>query len=454
MYGFGTKTSSRMWQSDTKNLTISKTDSTFDISNSLYLLQKMDLREKLKVYESLRRIEQKVSPQSLKEDFGQWVSGKEVKNEFGSFFLSETRIDENYLHGNVSLFHGDKIHSLVYAWAGKDEGLGNLTLKNAVFLDTETTGLAGGTGIVPFLVGIGYFGGHEFIIEQYFIRDYHEEKAMLAALSNRLSQFNAMVTFNGKSYDINLLTSRFIIHKLITHINQIPHFDLLFAVRRLYKRRLTDCSLNNIEDKIFGLHRIDDVPGYAIPGMYFEYLQTGQGNRLISVFMHNRLDVISLAALAAHIGNVYQQPDNHLIHELDWYSLGRSFEAIELLEQAIDCYETALQRANTTHFEMEIRRSLSMAYKRSNQWTKAIEHWKILVQNGPYQSYPYEELAKFYEHHQQDYRIAIAWVDRALEQVDLILQLKHCDHLLDEKKELQYRKQRLMRKIGNDEFYG
>lgn len=409
----------------------------------------MDIRDKLKLYESVREVESDFSPKSAPADIGQWVDGKEVKNEFGSFFLSENDFCENYLHGNISLLHGDSIPPTVFAWVGKDEGLENLTLKHALFLDTETTGLAGGTGTVPFLVGIGYFKNQEFIIEQYFIRDYHEEKAMLEALKKRLSLFDALVTFNGKSYDINLLTSRFIIHKLSNQLVRMPHLDLLHAVRRLYKRRLTDCSLVNIEDKILGLQRVDDVPGFAIPGFYFDYLRTGQGHRLGSVFKHNRLDILSLAALAAHIGNVYKEPDNHLIHELDWYSLGRSFEAIDLLEQAIDCYETALRRAHANHLETEIRRSLSLAYKRSNQWTKAIEQWTILIQNGPYQSYPYEELAKYYEHHQQDNKTAMLWVNRALEQIDLMLQLKYSGHLQDEKKELQYRKQRIMRKIEN-----
>ncbi len=165
-----------------------------------------------------------------------------------------------------------------------------------VFWDTETTGL-GGPGTYVFLVGLGYLEDDAFVVRQHFIRSPDEEPAMLQAVADSLPQWPTMTTFNGVSFDLPLLRSRMKAHEVKLGIQDVLHCDLLYGARRLWQRRLPNCRLQTLEKHILEFERQGDVPSSAVPGLYFDYLKTGDLESLDGVFHHNVLDIISLAGL-------------------------------------------------------------------------------------------------------------------------------------------------------------
>ena len=169
-------------------------------------------------------------------------------------------------------------------------------VRRMVFWDTETTGL-GGPGAYVFLVGLGYLEDDAFVVRQHFIRSPDEEAAMLRAVADSLPQWPTMTTFNGVSFDLPLLRSRMKAHDIAMELQGILHCDLIYGARRLWQRRLRNCRLQTLEEHILEFKRQGDVPSAQVPGMYFDYLETGDLASLEGVFHHNVLDIISLAGL-------------------------------------------------------------------------------------------------------------------------------------------------------------
>ncbi len=150
----------------------------------------------------------------------------------------------------------------------------DMSIEDGLFLDTETTGLAGGTGTFPFLIGLGWFEAGSFVTCQLFARDFSEERAMLRYLSELASGKQFLVTFNGKAYDLNLLAARFILNRSPDTLTTMPHIDLLHPSRRIFAHRLENARLSTIETHVLGVKREGDVPGFEIPQRYFDWLQT------------------------------------------------------------------------------------------------------------------------------------------------------------------------------------
>ncbi|MYB77756.1 MAG: hypothetical protein F4X83_11845 [Chloroflexi bacterium] len=169
-------------------------------------------------------------------------------------------------------------------------------VRRMVFWDTETTGL-GGPGTYVFLVGLGYLEDDAFVVRQHFIRSPDEEPAMLRAVAETLPQWPTMTTFNGVSFDLPLLRARMKAHNVKMDLSDVLHSDLLYGARRLWQRRLPNCRLQTLEEHILDFKRQGDVPSAAVPGMYFDYLESGDLSSLEGVFHHNVLDIVSLAGL-------------------------------------------------------------------------------------------------------------------------------------------------------------
>jgi len=226
------------------------------------------------------------------------VPGRLVETRHGRFFLARQHYPPDYMHGRVPL-RALLDHASSPLLAGQ-----TLDWRRAVFLDTETTGLA--RGAYTFLVGVGFFTQDDrgtpdsFCLEQYLMRDPGEELPMLTALSERLAGQEALVSFNGRAFDLPLLKTRFTCKGLTLPLENAPHLDLLGPTRRLWRTRLSSCALSVVETHVLGVRRTcEDVPGHAIPTLYFQYLQTGNAQALSSVFYHNQMDVLSLASLSA-----------------------------------------------------------------------------------------------------------------------------------------------------------
>ena len=147
-------------------------------------------------------------------------------------------------------------------------------IEKCLFLDTETTGLSGGAGTVAFLVGAGYVRRGRMTVEQFFMRDYSDEPDLLYRLRALMEQHNCVVTFNGRTFDMPLLQARFVMNRMRDY-PELFHLDLLSPTRRAWKMRIESCRLSNVEQRILGLTRENDLPGAQVPERYFQYLKTG-----------------------------------------------------------------------------------------------------------------------------------------------------------------------------------
>lgn len=348
------------------------------------------------------------------------IDGEVVETPLGACFVAEERRRVEETHGRVTpaAFHAHANGPL--AALARDEAWRDVDPTAVAFIDAETSGLAGGTGTYPFLVGVGFFEGESFRVRQFFMRGPHEEPALIHLLDEFLARFQAVVTFNGRSFDLPLLQTRFTLHHRRFPLEGAPHLDLLPPARRLWKRRLSRCALTRLEERLLGLSREGDVPGWLIPSLYFEYLRTGDAASLRSVFTHNVLDVLSLVGLAAHMAATLVDPEAAgVIHGADWYSLGRCYEELGWVERAAAAYERALNAPCAPELRHAVFRALSFLHKRQGRWKQAVEIWWDLIEAGVADHlYPYEELAKYYEHRRRDPATALQLVREAIRRIE------------------------------------
>lgn len=228
----------------------------------------------------------------------------EHRRSEGTFAARETRVEVAVgRHGTWSLAEVDTAVPEVIARLARDEGLGSMPLREAVYLDTETSGLSGGAGVYVYMVGLGWFEGDEFVSWQGFLREPGEERAMLAAVAERLAAAPGMVSFFGKSFDRHRLEDKMRIAGIGPPFAGLAHLDLYHPFRRLTRGTLPDGRLQTMERELLHFHRIDDLPGSLAPAAWFDFL-AGRPHRLEGVFEHNHHDVLSLAALAAFLGRV------------------------------------------------------------------------------------------------------------------------------------------------------
>ncbi|MEI7672449.1 MAG: ribonuclease H-like domain-containing protein, partial [Deltaproteobacteria bacterium] len=307
------------------------------------------------------------------------VPGQETTNEAGTFFCSSHLTGGSARHGRFCIRDLAPLDMDRLAVLGNDPALRGLDYRDSLFLDTETTGLAGGTGTVAFLIGLGWFEGDTFITRQLFARDYGEERAMLLGLRELAKGKRFLVSFNGKAFDANLLAARFIMNRMPDPLTGLPHLDLLHPARRLLSHRLANRRLGTLESAILGFEREGDVPGSEIPQRYFDWLRRRDGRLMADVFEHNRLDILSLAALAAHLAELLD-PDGEtaLYHPGDRLAAARLFldrecpaDAVRLLDPLLGCANPETAR--------DAARELSLHYKRAGQWPAAVVIWEELL---------------------------------------------------------------------------
>ncbi|HAJ32979.1 MAG TPA: hypothetical protein DCK79_06365 [Candidatus Atribacteria bacterium] len=384
----------------------------------------MDLKSRLEKIAQLKKNIDKIN-QSQKEKnlktveaevkIEEVVSGKFISTPFGESFIRENYFSQDYRCGDVELFQIFQSSAKTISSLARDDRLKEIDINKTIFLDTETTGLAGGAGTYIFLVGVGYFEGDQFCVRQYFMRDYNEERALLSALNDLLANFKAVVTYNGKTFDLPLMESRYIMSGMKMSLEDPYHFDLLYPARRLWKRRLESCSLSTVEREILKVSRGDDVPGYLIPGIYFRYLRTKDARAIKKVFEHNLQDILSLVALVSRMCFLVEDPLNNTEYGMDIFSIGKMFDEEKRYDQSTYYYSEALKHNLAEEETLEILRLSSFAYKRQGKWEEAEEIWKEIIEKSrEYIYYPYEELAKYYEHHLKNYQKAKAVVEEAL----------------------------------------
>jgi len=292
-----------------------------------------------------------------------------------------------------------------------------------LFLDTETTGLSGGSGTYPFLVGIAWWEGGGLEIEQLFMREYREERSLLFALRERIAEHPVVVTFNGKSFDWPLLETRYRMTRKISVPTPRAHLDFLHPARHLWRLRLGSVRLSELERHVLGWDRGADLLSGLIPQIYFDYLRGGPPERLVPVLNHNQLDLRGLAALSSRILSLLSDVETLGQDGLEFFGVSRICEKRGEDTRARSLYEKSIASFLPTETDRAARRSLARLAKRQGDFELACELWKDTLGNSRHGYEAYEQLAIYYERKARDPEQAREIVKQALDELRRAIQM-------------------------------
>jgi hypothetical protein len=365
----------------------------------------------------------------------------------------------------VPLAAAATVTGLAVAACARDSDLETFELRQAAFLDTETSGLAGGAGTFAFMVGIGMFEstGEElsFVVRQVFMRNPAEEPALLDVTARLLARCTGLVSFNGRGFDAPLLITRYALRRQPSPLAALPHFDLLPAARQRWRLRLPSCALGALERDVLDYGRSqEDVPGWLIPSMYSDYARGAAAGTLspatvddiVRVFYHNREDIVSMAPLAALLCAPFEEGGNgwlrQPLHPVDCVSLGRCFEELGWDATGELAYRAALERPLPPEVRTVALHRLGWMLKRQERREEAAAVWQDWITSvpGPDPT-PYEELAKHHEWQTNDLATARTWTLWALHTARQLSAGPTREQALAA---LQHRLDRLERKLAED----
>jgi len=290
-----------------------------------------------------------------------------------------------------------------------------------LFLDTETTGLAGGTGTYAFLIGLAWWDARGLQVEQFLMRDFAEEHSLLQELSQRVAERPVLVTFNGKSFDWPLLENRFTMTRSIAVPKLAAHLDLLHPARAVWKLRLGSVRLVELERYVLdaprlGWHREDDVASARIPQYYFDYLRGGPVEPLVGVVRHNQMDLRGLAALFCKINALLSEPASGAmqIESLDLFGLSRFLQRRGDSDRAHSACAQALAIGLPAEIRPKARRELAMMAKRRGEHTRAAEIWLEIVDDPESSVQACEQLTIYFERYVKNLRQAMEFAQLGL----------------------------------------
>ena len=267
-----------------------------------------------------------------------------------------------------------------------------------VFLDTETTGLSGGTGTLVFLLGLARFEGPGLLVEQWLLTRPSDESGWLDAISGSLPRDAHLVSFNGKAFDLPLLATRYALGRRCSPFAQRPHWDLLFPLRRAFDTRWPDCRLQTAERRLLGIERCDDLPGAFAPAAYQAFLRGVEPGLMPRVLAHNRQDLVSLAHLIPALARVYRDP---LAFDADAGAIGRNLARKGRAAEAEAVLEPSAAR------QTGARAALAEVLRRQKRWDEAEAHWTLLARQGCPRAC--ESMAKLAEHVRRSPESALEW---------------------------------------------
>jgi uncharacterized protein YprB with RNaseH-like and TPR domain len=344
----------------------------------------------------------------------QWMSGEVVETPHGRHFETERLYERHRRHGSMD------ISSLIEL---PEDLLGPLSGGEApavpvsrwAFLDTETTGLSGGSGTCAFLIGVGRVTPEGFRVRQFFMRDYEEEPSLLWALAEHLAAFDVLVTYNGKTYDQPLLETRYRMARAAPPFARLAHLDLLHGARRLWKLRLDSCRLVDLENQILGVEREGDLPGEMIPYVYFEYLRTQQAWRVVPIFHHNAVDLLTTACLTGIVPFAFREPGAaRFVHGADLVGIARWFAHAGEREQAAGLMRRAIDLGLPDNLLFRTMWDMAALEKRLGRPDAALAVLADLAASpNPCRMQALEALAKHYEHRERNYAMALEMVRTA-----------------------------------------
>ena len=349
-----------------------------------------------------------------------------VHTQEGDFIRRRLQYPADYVHGSCRLADLYDCSGELAAFA-KDAEEQPVSAEDMVFFDTETTGLGHGAGNVAFMVGLGYWQKETFIVEQLFIRNPAEELAMLSYLKKRLECFRFMVSYNGKSFDWPLLQTRFVMHRMRGPDPEPFHLDFLYASRSLWRHTLPSCKLGKVEETQLDFVREDDVPGSMAPALYFLYLAEKKPDSIAPVFLHNGLDILSLAGLAVLFAKALKGDYNALNRVPEeqfryglWLSRMGCFQLAGVTMDQL--YHGVLSDGEKGAACQYLATPLAAYYKQNGQWEQASALWCKAIASGKETPsslgpslIPYIEMAMYCEHRQKSYEDALLYADEALQ---------------------------------------
>lgn len=283
-----------------------------------------------------------------------------------------------------------------------------------LFLDTETTGLAGGTGTYPFLVGIAWWDAGGLEVEQFFMREQSEEHSLLVALAEPMAERRVLITFNGKSFDWPLLETRFRMTRAIKLPAPRAHIDFLHPARNLWRLRLGSVRLQDLEKHVLGWNRGIDLMSDLIPSIYFDFLRGGSPDPLVPIFHHNQMDLRGLAGLASRVLALLSQPEQHGTDALEFFGISRICERRGESLRARKLYQHSIARALPPETDRAARWSLSRLAKREGDLALACELWEGMLDHSREGLQAYEQLAIHLEHREKELHRAASLARKAL----------------------------------------
>jgi len=324
-----------------------------------------------------------------------------TETELGPLHLRVLRLPPSHRTGRASILPSRDASSSLLALLALDPSLASVEPSGALYLDTETTGLHGGTGTVAFLVGLARWQGSELVVEQVLVRNLGEEAPMLSHVAARMAEASMLVTFNGKSFDAPLLRTRFVMARLPAPPD-LPHLDLVHVARRVHRARGVECRLVSIERDVLGFERQNDVPSGEVSACYLHFLRSGDASALLGVIEHNAWDVVAMAALVG----LYGEPlATSTLTPDDLVGVARTLRRAGKMEEAFACADTAVARG-AGHESLRARGDLAKARGDRAQALADYERLASAVDDPAARL----ELAKLYEHYVKEPARALALV--------------------------------------------
>lgn len=362
------------------------------------------------------------------------LGGAVVERSEGAVIVVDREYRADMLHGCLPIGEiasvinegTDAMKVMAEAWPSA-KGIVNVAAgrqTRLLFLDLETTGLFGGAGTQAFLIGCAAIDGDSIRVRQFLLPGFEHERAVLNHLQSWSTNHGALVTYNGRSFDVPLIETRFMFHRMPCPLDGVPHLDMLHASRRLWRQRpLTtgtpdpddsSCSLSVLEKHIAGLHRVGDVPGYEIPSRFFRFVRDGDARPLEAVLEHNRLDVISLAAVLARAITLITRGPGEARTAQEAYGLARVYERAGAGENAEASLLRTIDFARRVGAEPEVHaealRRLAWLRRRARRVHDAAEAWRELASlprcAASLRREAKEALAIHYEHRSKNLQVA------------------------------------------------
>lgn len=360
------------------------------------------------------------------------IAGQIIGGEDSRFYLVRRDFPLSHVQGSVELGAVLETKSHHIAFSACDPDLEDFDPRATLFMDTETTGLCGGTGTVAFLVGIGYFVEDCFRLDQCFMRDFDEEESLLQYVAGLFTTRNAVVGYNSKSFDLPLLRTRFIQNRIPFRLDGCLHYDLMHAARRLWKERLGSCTLGNVEQEILGFHREGDVAGHLIPQRWFDYLRTRDARPLKGVFYHHQMDILSLVALTGLVSHLLEQPDGSgFEYAEDRLSLVRMHFRQKHYTDVIEHATRFIESEDLSPLRRECLDMLATACKRTQRFEEMARYFERLADEFPSHMEARLELAKHCEHRLRDLERAEALCAQVIDLLERRAAVMRDEHLYE-----------------------